>query len=165
MGDPKGSLQENYSNLMGKARELFILQSMGGIIAWDMETKMPPKGIQLRSQQLALLQKIGHRMIVDPEIGRLIEAITGDKDYESLDQIQKRNVYLAKKEYNEQTKLPEELVVETARQSAITVDIWKKAKAAKDWEMFKPDLEKLFNLRVKAADILMDVKGTKTPYD
>lgn len=165
MGDPKGSLQEKYSNLMGKARELFILQSMGGIIAWDMETKMPPKGIQLRSQQLALLQKIGHRMIVDPEIGRLIEGIMGNKDYESLNQVQKRNVYLAKKEYDEETKLPEELVVETARQSAITVDIWKKAKAAKDWEMFKPDLEKLFELRVKAADILMDVKGAKTRYD
>jgi carboxypeptidase Taq len=165
MGDPDGSLQENYSILMGKARELFILQSMGAIVAWDMETKMPPKGIKLRSQQLALLQKIGHRMVVDPEIGRLIEAIMEDKDYGSLDQVQKRNVYLTKKEYDEKTKLPEELVVEMARQSAITVDIWKKAKAANDWEMFKPDLEKLFDLRVKAADILMDVKGSKTRYD
>ena len=111
MGDPKGSLQENYSKLMEKARELFILKSMGGIVSWDMETKMPPKGIQLRSQQLALLQNIGHRMIVDPEIGRIIEAITDDKDYESLDQIQSRNIHFSKKEYDEQTKLPEELVV------------------------------------------------------
>jgi len=165
MGDPKGSLQENYSSLMGKTRELFILQSMGAIIGWDMETKMPPKGIQLRSQQFALLQKIGHRMVVDPEVGRLIESITGDKDYNSLSQVEKRNIHLMKKEYDEETKLPEELVVETARQTAITVDIWKKAKAAKDWEMFKPDLEKLFELRVKAADILMDVKGAKTRYD
>ncbi len=165
MENPSDSLNIKYNKLLGKAGELFILQSMGSIIAWDMETKMPPKGIQLRSQQLALLQKIGHRMAIDPEIGFLIEDIQKYNDYDNLNQILKRNVHLMKKQFDEETKLPEELVVETARQSAITVDIWKKSKAAKDWEMFKPDLEKLFNLRLKAANILMDVKGTKTPYD
>jgi carboxypeptidase Taq len=165
MGKSSDSLNVKYTKLLEKSRELFILQSMASIIAWDMETKMPPKGIQLRSQQLALLQKIGHRMAIDPEIGVIIEDIQKNNDYDNLNQIQKRNIHLMKKQFYEETKLPEELVVETARQSAITVDIWKKAKAAKDWEMFKPGLEKLFNLRVKAANILMDVKGTKTPYD
>ncbi len=156
---------EAYDGLMGKAKELFVIQSVGSIVNWDLETKMPPKGMQLRSEQLALLQKIGHRMLTDPEIGKLIEEIVDHKDYGSLDQLQKRNVLLAKKEYDEATKLPEELVVETARQTALTVDIWKKAKAAKDWKMFRPDLEKLFDLRKRAADILMDVKGSATRYD
>ena len=43
--------------------------------------------------------------------------------------------------------------------------VWKKAKAAKDYKMFKPELKKMIELRMKAADILMGVKGTKTPYD
>ena len=148
MADIKEPLK-SYDELMGKAKELFILQSMGAIVYWDMETKMPPKGVQLRSQQLGLLEKIGHRMITDPEIGRLVEAITEHKDYGSLDEIQRRNVHLAKKEYDEATKLPEELVVETAKQSALTINVWKKAKAAKDWGMFKPELEKLFDLKVR----------------
>lgn len=156
---------ESYEGLMAKWKELMVLQSAGGIVYWDMETKMPPRGIQLRSQQLALLQKIGHQMLTDPEIGQLIEAIKCHENYETIDDIQKRNVHLAKKYYDEATKLPEELVVETARQSAITVNTWKKAKAAKDWEMFKPDLKKLFDLKVKAADILMDVKGVENRYD
>ncbi|MDI6847957.1 MAG: hypothetical protein QMD23_07535 [Candidatus Bathyarchaeia archaeon] len=50
-----------------------------------------------------------------------------------------------KKHYDEQTKLPEELVVEIAKQQAITVDTWKKAKATKNFSMFKPELEKLLN--------------------
>jgi carboxypeptidase Taq len=74
-------------------------------------------------------------------------------------------VYLIRKGYNEATKLPEELVVETARQQAITVDTWKKAKAAKDFPMFKPELKKLLNLKKKAAEILKDVKETATTYD
>ncbi len=165
MAETKEDLDSAYDELMEKAKDLFILQSASSIVYWDMETKMPPKGINLRSQQLALLQKIGHRMLTDPEIGRLIEKISGHPGYEDLDQLQKRNVHLAKKEHDEATKLPEELVVETARQSALTIDVWKKAKAARDWEMFRPDLEKLFDLRVRAAEILMDVKGTSTPYD
>jgi carboxypeptidase Taq len=130
-----------------------------------METKMPPKGINLRSQQLAMLSQIGHRMSTDPEIGVLLEKIEKHPDYETLNELQRRNVFLIRKNYDEQTKLPEKLVVDTARQEAITIDIWKKAKAAKDFPMFKPDLEKLFELRGQAADILMGVKNTKTPYD
>ena len=165
MTESKAELEKAYKELMGRARELLVFQSVGSIIGWDMETKMPPKGINLRSQQLALLQMIGHRMLTDPVVGKLIEEIINHPEYKGLSQVQKRNVQLSKKEYDEATKLPEELVVETARQRAITTDIWKKAKAAQDYEMFKPELQKIFDLRVRAAEILMDVKGTKTPYD
>ena len=104
-------------------------------------------------------------MITDPEIGVLLEKIMKHPDYERLGVVQKRNVYLVKKHYDERTKLPEELVAETAKQRAITTEIWKKAKAAKNYAMFKPELNKLFELRKRAAEILMQVKETATPYD
>jgi len=159
------TLQEAYTALMEKNRELFIGESAGAILYWDMETKMPPKAVNLRSLQLALLQKIFHRMQTDPEIGNLINKINAHPDNATLDQQQQRNVHLSKKNYDEMTKLPEDLVVETAKQTALTINIWKKAKAAQDYAMYRPDLEKLYDLRVKAAEILMDVKGTSTPYD
>jgi len=49
------ALTSAYDELMAKAKEITILQTAESIIHWDMETKMPPKGIKLRSQQLALL--------------------------------------------------------------------------------------------------------------
>jgi carboxypeptidase Taq len=159
------SLRVHYDKLMAKARELAILQSAESIVYWDMETKMPPKGIRLRSEQLAQLSQIEHRMSTDSETGTFLEKIEKHPDYESLNELQKRNVYLIKKNYDEQTKLPEKLVVETAKQTAIATDIWKKAKAAKDFSMFKPELEKLVNLKKQAADILMDVKNAAKPYD
>jgi carboxypeptidase Taq len=130
-----------------------------------METKMPPKGIKMRSIQLAMLSKILHKMNTDPEIGRLLEAILKHPDYESLDSVHKRNLYLIKKSYDEQTKLPEKLVVEISKQKALTIDTWKKAKASKNFSKFKPELEKLFNLKKQSAEILMKVKETATPYD
>lgn len=155
----------NYEKLMTKVKDLIVFQSAGAIVHWDMETMMPPKAIQLRSQQLALLSRIEHKMSTDPEIGKLIDAIMRDKNYDTLNDVQKRNVYLIKKNYDEQTKLPEELVAEIAKQRTIAVDVWKKAKAAKNFSPFKPELEKLVDLEKKAAEILMKVKETATPYD
>jgi carboxypeptidase Taq len=159
------TLRSNYDKLLAKAKELAILTSTESLVSWDMETKMPPKGIHLRSEQLAQLSQIEHKMATDTEIGALLEKIESHSDFQSLDALRKRNVYLIRKNYDEQTRLPEKLVVETARQTAITIDVWKKAKAAKDFAMFKPELQKLFQLRKQAADILMDAKKTATAYD
>jgi len=158
-------LSAAYKRLMEKEREMIILGSATSIISWDMETKMPPRGVTLRSQQLALLDRIGHRMATDPEIGALLDRIRDHRGFDSLDEVQRRNVHLAERAYNEATRLPEDLVAETARQRTITIDAWKKAKAAEDYGAFKPDLERLFELRRRAAEILMEVKETATPYD
>jgi len=155
----------SYKKLLEKVKDIFILQSATAIVHWDMETMMPPKGIKLRSLQLAMLSRIGHKMSTDAEIGFLLEEIMKHPEYNRLDAVQKRNLYLTKKHHDEQTKLPEELVAETSKQEAITVDTWKKAKAAKDFSTFKPELEKLVDLKKKAAEILMKVKETATPYD
>ena len=161
----KKRLDSAYQGLIEKGKEIFIVQSAASVLNWDMETKMPPKGIALRSQQLAVVARVAHRMITDPEIGNLLDRIEGYPEYDTLDGIQKRNVELTRKAYNEFTKLPEELVAETERQRAITVDTWKKAKAAKDFGTLKPELEKLVELRREAGEILMEVKQTATPYD
>ncbi|PVX26071.1 MAG: carboxypeptidase M32 [Candidatus Bathyarchaeum sp.] len=155
----------SYNRLLEKTKDITTLGSATAILHWDMETKMPPKGIKMRSLQLAMLSKIGHKMSTDPEIGHLLKQIMNHPDYSSLDLVHKRNIYLIKKGYDEQTKLPEELVVETSKQKAITIDAWKKAKASKDFAKFKPELEKLFELKKRAAEILMEVKQTATSYD
>jgi carboxypeptidase Taq len=130
-----------------------------------METMMPPKAIQLRTQQLALISRIAHKLITDPEIGKLLDIIRQHSEYDELSEVQKRNVYLIKKNFDEQTKLPEELVADIAKQQAITIHVWKKAKAAKDFSIFRPELEKILDLKKKAAEILVKVKETATPYD
>jgi carboxypeptidase Taq len=155
----------SYNKLLEKMKNIVALNSAAAILHWDMETMMPPKGIKLRSLQLAMLSRIGHKMSTDPQICRLLEETKKHPDYHRLDAVQKRNFYLISKHYNEQTKLPEDLVAETSKQQALTIDTWKKAKAAKDFSALKPELEKLFNLRKKAAEILMEVKETTTPYD
>jgi carboxypeptidase Taq len=165
MAKTTDSLRRDYDKLIEKSKQVILVQTINAIVEWDMETKMPPRAVNLRSQQMGMLSQLDHKMSTDPEIGKLIEKIRRYPNFDSLSEIEKRNVHLTKKNYDEKTKLPEDLVVEMAKQAAIAVNVWKRAKAAKDFAMFKPDLEKLVELKKKSAEILMKVKGTKTPYD
>jgi carboxypeptidase Taq len=159
------NILSTYKKLMNRAQDLIVLSSAEAIIHWDMETKMPPKAVEQRSQQLALLSRISHKMGTSPEIGKLLDTILKSPEYDSLDEVAKRNIYLTKKNYEEQTALPEQLVSDIAKQQAITVHAWKKAKKVQNFTVLKPELEKLIALSKQAAKILMKVKEAATPYD
>ena len=118
-----------YKELLTKTKDLVVLSTAEGIIHWDMEIYMPPKAVEQRSQQLALLSRIHHKLGTDPEIGKLLSRIQTSAEYQALGQVEKRNLYLINKTYREQTALPEKLVSDLAMQEAITVNTWKKAKA------------------------------------
>ena len=119
---------------------------------------MPPEAIEQRSQQLALLSRIHHKMSTDPEISERLKLIQGSSEYDFLNQIERRNVYLINKSFQEQTALPEKLVEELARQETITVSSWKKAKAKKI-QHIQSDFQKLLELNKQKAEFLMKVKG------
>jgi len=151
--------------LLEKTKDSIVLGTAQGLIHWDMETMMPPNAVEQRSLQLELLSKIGHQMSTPPEIGKLLQQIQTSPGYSELGEVEKRNVYLINKSYIEQVSLPEKLVSEMAKQETITVNTWKKAKAKKDYNLLKPELKKLFDLSMQAAEILMEIKQTKTPYE
>ena len=159
------TINDHYNSLLERSKELTVLMSAGSMLGWDMQTKMPPRGLELKSQQLALLQKIGHQMLTSPELGKTLESIEKHKDYEDLTQVQKRNVYLARMTYDEAVKLPERLVVEMAKQRTIGTGVWRKAKATNDWKLFQPELEKIKELTDESANLLMEVKDATNPYD
>ena len=146
-------------------KELYVMRSALMVVYWDMETMMPPKALQLRSEQLAVLELTLHKMQVDQRFAALLDEIETSAGFASLSTGHKRTVELARRDYDEASKLPDDLVTDLAKQQALTVGIWKKAKAAKDYDMFKPELAKMIQLKKRAAYILMQVKGTKTPYD
>lgn len=154
-----------YTELLEKTKNVVVLSTAEGIMHWDMEVCMPPRCVNQRSQQLALLSRIHHKLGTDPEIGNLLNVIHTDSGFHALGEIKKRNLYLINKSYQEQTALPEKLVSDLAMQEAITVNAWKKAKARRDFNLYKTDLQKLLNLSKQAAQILMKVKQTKTPYE
>jgi len=161
----KDNIKQNYKKLLEKTKDSIILGTAQGLIHWDMETMMPPDAIEQRSLQLELLSRIGHQMSTSPEIGKLLRQIQTDSKCSELGEVEKRNVYLVNRSYLEQTSLPEKLVADMAKQESITVNVWKRAKAKNNYNLLKSELKKLFDLSMQTAEILMEVKETKSPYE
>ncbi len=157
--------REVYDELLTRAKSIAVIRSTALMMNWDSETYMPPRGIGIRSEQLALLDLMAHREFVDPKFLNLLTTIESDRKLEVLSFPERRNVHLLRRTYNESAKLPEDLVTELARQQTLSIGSWKKAKAAKDYSLFKGDLAKNINLEKRLAGILMTVKGTRTDYD
>ncbi len=69
------NINSAYKELLSKTKDATVLATAGGIIHWDMETMMPPGAVEQRSEQLALLSRLQHKLATDPEIGKLVKNI------------------------------------------------------------------------------------------
>jgi carboxypeptidase Taq len=156
-------MSEEYEELMSRMKEFILVGSVMGTVHWDMETYMPPKGITLKSEQLSQLGKMLHRMGTDPKVGKLLEKI--EKKSKEMNEVQNRNALIIRREYDKETKIPEALVARLVKQQAISVETWKKAKAANDWKMFEPELQKMVDLSRERSEIEAKVKGIPNLYD
>src|SRR5512136_456426 len=139
--EPSNLLQD-YEKLLSKIKDVFVLSGVAGVIQWDTETKMPRGAFEYRSQQQSLISRLDQKMATDPEIGVLLDRIEEDPGLGAMDEVRRRNLYLIRKDYDEKTKLPESLVAAIARQAVISYQAWHKAKATKDFNTYKPELEK-----------------------
>jgi carboxypeptidase Taq len=151
--------------LLERSKRLTVLGTAASLAGWDMQTYMPARGIGLRSEQLSLMSILYHQALTDPKVSEILDKIERSKEYDVLGQKEKRNVHLMRKAYDEASKIPEELVAKMSKQETITFDVWRKAKASKNYKTYAPELSRMIELKKEAAQILMDVKETKTPYD
>nr|MDO8085700.1 carboxypeptidase M32 [Candidatus Sigynarchaeum springense] len=147
-------MMDDYNKLLEKAKELLVWTATSNIIGWDFETYMPKGSTEQRSMQMAALEQLIHEKTVDPEIGRLLASVKSSPEFKDAGEVERRNIHLIQKLYDEQTKLPAELVEKIAKEYAISVEAWKRAKAAKDFSIFKPELEKTIDLVKQKAHYL-----------
>src|SRR5215207_4367822 len=82
---------------------------------WDRQTYMPEGGVAGRAEQLATLSRLVHEMLVSRETAELIAALEkpepGSEDFAF--------VRLARRAYERTAKLPNRLVEELARATAL----------------------------------------------
>ena len=137
-----------YDDFIGRVKELNLIGSLTGLMGWDQETMMPPKGGKLRSEVMAFLSKQAHSRITDPEMGKLLDTL----ESQNLTDEQAANVREIRRGYDKATKLPEELVEEKARHKSQALQVWQEARSENDFEKFKPYLEKTVELTCKTAE-------------
>jgi carboxypeptidase Taq len=148
--------------LKTRLAELHGIQDIAYFLVWDQRTTMPPAGVGHRASHLALLQRLAHEKLVDPEIGRLLDQLApaaGSLDPESDDAGLLR---LARRTYDKAVQVPTELRVEMARASAEANPVWMEAKATSNFELFLGPLERNVELRRRYVECF---PPSDEPYD
>ncbi|MDR1972635.1 MAG: carboxypeptidase M32 [Treponema sp.] len=136
-------------------REYRYLERALAVLQWDEETCLPPKGVEERAEQLALLQGIAHRRLVTAETGRLLgelgsttENPRGDEGLPALDRDFLR---VMRRVYDREVKLPADFVRKAARAEGLSQAAWAQARRNNDFPSFLPHLSAMIDLARKKA--------------
>ena len=131
--------------------EIMQLYYIGALLGWDQQVSMPKGSIKGRAEQMALIRGLIHSRIKSDKTGKLIKEAEKSSN---LTQIDLALIREAKREYDQATKIPDELVAEIAKTSSLGHIEWEKARAKSDFSIFKPYLEKIIKLRIEFAEKL-----------
>lgn len=119
-----------------------------GLMAWDMRTKAPRKGIEGRSEVIGVMSQKVHEIQTSDEMRQYIDELK-KKD---LDPILKRAVEEAEETYNKTDKIPTDEYRAYVTLQTKAESMWGEAKSNNDFESFRPYLEELVEYNRKFAD-------------
>jgi carboxypeptidase Taq len=148
------NMEDKLQRLKEILGEVDDLQKAAAVLDWDLQTYMPPAGSDARAMQLATLQKLAHTRFVGDEVRQLLEdlqPLTAEMEFASETASLIRVTF---REYEKARKIPNDLVAELARKTALAHNIWVQARQAKDFAKFQPILEELVALTRRKAECL-----------
>lgn len=134
------------------ARRGAVLGTIDSLIGWDERTMMPESGGAWRANQAAEMASVVHHHRTDPEQGERLAALAAGPLAVSGTPEERVAIRLLAEDFEKQARLPAKLVAELARTTCEAQQVWVTARAASDWSMLAPWIEKVFSLkRVQAA--------------
>ncbi len=143
-------IKKTYTELEDEFKQYSTLSGIAGVLGWDMQVNMPPKGAEKRANQLAMISGLAHERLTSPRIGEMLAALKGANG--ELGEAEKANIREMSRDYDRATKVPQELVEELSRQESLAHEVWVRAREKADFGMFAPELEKLVALTKRLAD-------------
>jgi carboxypeptidase Taq len=146
-------------SLRERLAELSDLSSLGRLAAWDQRTMMPPGGAAARAQQFAALERLTHARATGDEIGAWLAEVEGDGDLGDVDRDLAR---LARRDWDHDRRVPVELAAARVQAAAEAQAVWQEARAASDFALFAPALERNVEL---ARDYAACFDHGGHPYD
>lgn len=159
-------MRKEMARLIELDRETALVGHIEAVLGWDQETYMPVKAIDERSEQIALLEGLAHEKRVSGEIGELLASLgsSGENPMGDPGLLPEERAYLRalRRSYDQETKLPADLVTELARTVSLSQAAWAEARAKNDFPAFAPYLEKMVALSRRKAACL---GPGKHPYD
>ena len=149
-----------YKKLLKRSREIALVASASEMLAWDLETYLPAKGVDFRAEQLAHLGGHTHRLFTAKKVGDWLSACEQHGFAPESDEA--GNVREWRRHYTRATKIPARLVEKFQRVRTHAREAWRQARQRSEFALFKPHLKKVLEINRQMADCW---GFQESPYD
>jgi carboxypeptidase Taq len=139
--------------LAARLGELSDLRHAGQVLAWDQQVMMPAAGGPARGEALGTIRRLFHEMLVDPELGTLLQA---------AEQAAPLIVRTVRRDHEVERRVPGELTAEMSRAGSDGYAAWLAAREADDYALFEPALRRNIELARRYAQCFPEAQH---PYD
>jgi carboxypeptidase Taq len=150
------SAEDSLKDLRRRLLEISDLTAAGSVLSWDQATYMPTGGAAARGRQGATLRRLAHEMLVDPALGRLIDAL--EPQAERLSEDDANLIRVVRRDFDKAIKVPADYVARANALGSASYDTWTRARPANDFAAMVPFLEKALELSREYASYF-------APYD
>jgi carboxypeptidase Taq len=145
-------VNEKFQTLKQRLAVVSDLRNVSGLLGWDLQTYMPPKGARARANQLATIDRLSHEYFTADEIGVLLNELATATPQLNYDSDEASLLRVTQRDYTKAKRLPSEFVEELSRATAMAFEAWHKARSESNFKLFQPHLEKIIELKIQQAD-------------
>ncbi|CAG0948596.1 partial carboxypeptidase Taq, partial [Anaerolineae bacterium] len=147
-------MEKKLSELKKRLATVSDLHNASALLGWDQQTNMPPRGANVRAEQLGTLEKLAHEHFIDDAVGALLDDLAGLAAQLPYDSDEASLIRVTKRDYAKARRVPAELVEEISRVTALALEAWTHARAESSFKLFQPHLEKIVDLEIQFANYL-----------
>jgi len=141
-------------------KEIGILNSINSVLHWDNNVMMPSGGANLRSTQLTYLSTKLYQLLNNPELEDLISKA----ENEDSSDIEKANINLIKRQYNDNKSVDEKLLNALTKASLTCELNWREARKENNFKLFSQHFKELLKLTQEKAIRKGELENL-SPYD
>ncbi|VBB09510.1 peptidase m32 carboxypeptidase taq metallopeptidase [Lucifera butyrica] len=138
--------------LKKRLAEISDLTAASAVLSWDQMTLMPSGGAAARARQLATMQRLAHEKAIDPEIGRLLEALQPLADTLPQDSDDASLIRVATRDYERESKIPPSFTAEFSEHASHTYEKWAQARSEHNFKIVEPFLAKTLDYSRQRAN-------------
>ncbi|HEU0336203.1 MAG TPA: carboxypeptidase M32 [Gaiellaceae bacterium] len=155
-------MEAAYQELRRRLGVVTDLNTAAELLFWDQTVMMPPTGARVRAGQLETIQRLAHEHAVDDEVGRLLEQLRPLEESLPYDSDEASLIRVARHDWEKARRVPPELAAEITRVASEAMEAWVQARAASDFESFRPWLERTLELKRRYVHCF---EADGDPYD
>jgi carboxypeptidase Taq len=146
------SAPQALDQLKQRLYEVNAIDHASAVLNWDQSTYMPDGGAAARGRSMAVLSTISHEKFTSAEIGKLLDTLQPYADSLPADHDDAALIRVTRRNYDEATRVPAELVGEFSEHASALYDTWTRARPANDFAAVQPGLEKTLDLSRRFAE-------------